>query len=128
MRGTRKDYTFPTRFEVLNLVQEYLDGAQRESKRGDFAEVKENDIEEIDAIILALVKYRYAPDADGDRPIRWSLCDWTREDPHSFVNLPKIDDDYSNIDQVLDKALHNLSIANEAVQHVGFIRKFRMVI
>lgn len=125
MRGTRKDYVTPSRFEVLNLVQEYLDGAQRESKRGGFAEVKEKDIAEIDAVILALVKYRYAPDSDGDRPIRWSLCDWTREDPHSFVNLPRIADDESNIEQVLDKAIRNLALAHEAVQRIHRMRKFR---
>ena len=37
----------------------------------------------------ALIKYRYEPDPDGDRPIRWALCDWTRQEPHRFAFLPK---------------------------------------
>lgn len=121
MRGTRKDYTHPTRVEVLNLVQAYLDAPQRESD-GGFAEVPEGDVAELDALILALIKYRYEPDPDGDRPIRWSLCDWTRQDPHQFVHLPKMEDDESNIERVFDKALLNMAMASSEVQRLQQIR------
>jgi len=125
MRGTRKDYVRPTRVEVMNLIQAFFDAPQRESKRGGFAEVLEGDKDELDALILALVKYRYEPDSDGDRPIRWSLCDWTREEPGHYVNLPRLEDDCSNGSKVLDRALLNLAHANEAVQQVHRMMKFR---
>lgn len=89
MRGTRKDFNMPSRVEVLNLVNAFLDGPQRKSKHGGFAEVPEGDKAELDALILALVKYRYEPDPDGDRPIRWLLSDWSREEILRFRPLPR---------------------------------------
>ena len=110
-----------TRVELLDLVQKFCDVPQRESD-GGFAEVPEGDKAELDALILALVKYRYEPDPDGDRPIRWSLCDQTREQPHSFVNLPLMADDDSNIEQVFDRALLNMAMASSEVQRIQQVR------
>lgn len=125
MHGTRKDYTDVPRVEIERLMKAFLDSPQRKSQRGGFAEVKEGDKDELDALILALVKYRYEPDPDGDRPIRWQLCDWTREQPGHYVSLPRLEDNYSNIDKVLDLAILNLAYANEAVQHTHRLLKFR---
>lgn len=124
MRGTRKDYTDISREQVEALVKAYLDAPQRDSD-GGFAEVPEGDKEELDALILALVKYRYEPDPDGDRPLRWQLCDWTREQPHHFVNLPKLADDDSNLDKVFDRAMLNLALAHEEVQRLQQLRRHR---
>jgi hypothetical protein len=117
MRGTRKDYDTPTREVVLALVQTYLDAPARVSD-GGFAEVPEGDKDELDALILALVKYRYEPDSDGDRPIRWSLCDWHREQPGRFVALPRERGDGSNMEELLSLALLNLSVANSELQYL----------
>lgn len=124
MNGTRKDYDPASRTEVENLVRVFLDSPARESKRGGFAEVPAGDVEELDALILALVKYRYKPDPDGDRPIRWQLCDWTRQEPHHFVCLPHATEDNSNLDGRLDTALMNLAMANDTVQGVQRMRQY----
>lgn len=121
MRGTRKDWTPTTREEVEALVRAFLDAPQRESD-GGFAKVPEGDKEELDGLILALVKYRYEPDPDGVRPIRWSLCDWTREQPHSFVNLPRMAEGDANIEQVFDSALLNMAMASSEVQRLQQVR------
>lgn len=124
MNGTRKDYDSVSRTEVEDLVRVFLDSPQRQSLRGGFAEVHTEDKEDLDDLIRALVKYRYAPDPDGDRPIRWQLCDWTKQEPHNFINLPHAEEDDSNIEARLDLALLNLAMAHEAVQGIQRMRNF----
>lgn len=111
MRGTRKDWDGASREEVLAIVEKFLEGGVRKDpkNRGGFAEVAEGDKDELDEIIRALVKFRYEPDPDGDRPIRWSLCDWTREEPSPYVMLPRLTK--QNTKRYLQLAETNVSIA-----------------
>ena len=69
MRGTCKQYDQPSRDAVETLVTAFLDKEFRESVRGGFAEVPEGDVEELDALILALVKYRYS--RPSGQPYAW---------------------------------------------------------
>lgn len=124
MRGTRGDYEAPTREEVEALVEKYLDAPFRASKRGGFADMPEGDKKELDTLIEALVKFRYEPDSDGDRPVKWNLCDWTREQPHSFGFLPQDKDDGSNFGAVYGVAMMNLSMAMEDVRRLEERRRW----
>jgi hypothetical protein len=112
MRGTRKQYDEPTREQVEALLKQFLDAPQRKSD-GGFAEVPKGDKEELDAIVEALVKYRYEPDPDGDRPIKWDLCDWTRQEPSRFAMLPK-----DGTARRLDIAQMNVAIASDDLRSV----------
>ena len=116
MRGTRKDFDEPTRMAVEDQLSLFLDLPQRKTNRGGFAAVLPEDVQELDDLILALVKYRYAPDSDGDRPLRWSLCDWTTHQPHNFQYLPHSDENGDKDEQRLDIALLNLDIAMSEVK------------
>lgn len=123
MSTTRRDYDTPSREDVEFLVRAFLDAPMRESKRGRFAEVPEGNVGALDTLIRALVKYRYEPDPDGDRPVQWQLSDWTREEPHHFASLPRFADDGSNTEERLDVALMNLAMANATVQRVHDVRR-----
>jgi hypothetical protein len=125
MRGTRKDWDEPTRDAVEVRVAAFLDRDQRPSIRGGFADVPEGDMDELDALILNLVKYRYAPDPDGDRPVKWSLCDWSRFQPHNFQYLPHSDENGDKDEEQLDIALLNLDMAMSEVRRIRNILQIK---
>jgi hypothetical protein len=107
MRGTRHEYDTPSRESVEALVKAFLDRPHQESVKGGFAWADNEDLEELDHLLEALIKFRFAPDPDGDRPIRWSLCNWNTEQPHHFRCLP-LDHKHP---YAMDTAIANLTAA-----------------
>lgn len=93
MHGTRKDFDVVTREQILDMVETWVNRPQVRSvdidqvdegrerggrwRHGVTSLVTEVDIGKLYDIIKALIKHRYVPDADGDRPIHWDLVDAT---------------------------------------------------
>jgi hypothetical protein len=126
MRGTRKDFDEPSRADVENKLATFLDAPQRKSVRGGFADVPAGDSEELDGLILALIKYRYESDPDGDRPISWQFCDRTKQQPHSFLLLDRDDEmEEAALEKNLDNAVTNMSMAASALDRIQQARFWR---
>lgn len=89
MRGTRRDYDPPDLDEARARFEAFVAGPRRPSVGGGFATVEPEDLEALDAIVLDLVKARFDPDCDGDRPVRWTLLDWTRFETIPFEPIPR---------------------------------------
>jgi hypothetical protein len=126
MQGTRKQFDQPTREAVEARVKAFLDDPQRKST-GGWAEVPEWDRDELSALIRDLVKFRYEPDPDGDRPMEWQLCDRTRQEPFRFRDSPKLEDNLSNFDRVFEVALFNLGRASSIVQQLIQAKRYGSV-
>lgn len=115
-RRTRHDYDTPSPEDLRNRIEAWLAKPQQLSIRNGFADVSSGDVEELDDLIRALVKYRYAPDPDGDRPILWSLLNWRTHEIPPFFLLPK--DTRTNHDRRLKIAASNVNAASIQLNHV----------
>lgn len=84
MRRTRKEFDTPRREDVQALIDQWFAEPHRESD-GGFAPCTDDDTTEMSELIRALVKFRFGPDSDGDRPLRWATLNWTTHEPPAVV-------------------------------------------
>lgn len=111
-----------TRTDLNVAITAFLDA--RSKSDGGFSPVGPKDIEQLDEIIGGLVALKYETDPDGDHPIRWQLCDWTRFEPSHFELIPRTTsrairvaggDALKSYEDALDVAIGNLKSAADRV-------------
>jgi hypothetical protein len=98
--GTRRDYETPLKADVLAKVEKWFDvppvpssdtgskdpAAWQLSVPCPAVPAAMTDLHDI---ITDLVKARFLPDSDGDRPLLYSLLDWTSQVRTDLVDMPK---------------------------------------
>ncbi len=101
-----------------------------ESDGGGWAPVSEDDIENLYDIAERLEELKYGADADGDRPIQYNFVDRTKYYSSSYRHIPYIvhpSEGGDNLEDVLNHALTNLSIAMEAVRIPSDLLRMRRI-
>jgi hypothetical protein len=94
---------------------------------GGWATVRPEEVEELHAIMAAIVALKYQGDADGDLPINWVLIDRTRFEPLHFAPVPYHHKATTaeEREEVFDATLFNLQIASDRVYTTLKIRAHR---
>lgn len=79
--------------EVLQRnIERYLAQPKEVDPRTGWPAVDKGEVQQLADLITDLISIKYAADADGDLPIRFYLCDWTREQPPLVLHVPHVHD------------------------------------
>lgn len=96
--------------KMLKLIDAFLKG-KRTSVSGDYAPVEDGDVAALSALLSALIEGKWEADADGDRPIRFTLTDCTRYENQHFFQLRQLfritNFDVGALDEYIELAASN---------------------
>lgn len=108
---------------ITTVFQKLTDFLQeRRVSSGGYAEITERDIKDLYQLIDAIIVAKCAPDPDGDYPIDFKLIDRTKYWPMHYLPEP-YDHELKNVEDGLDTALTNLSMANNRVMQLMRLRR-----
>ena len=112
--------------QAMDRLQKFL-AEFREPDGTGWAPVTEGDMELFHRLMQAIIEAKFGSDVDGDRPIDYILIDRTKYWPLHYMHIPYYrtaeDEGGSNLDDCLDTALANMSIAVEQVQQITRMKR-----
>jgi hypothetical protein len=109
--------------KLSSAIEQFL-SEKREIVDGGWAEVRDEDVSQLYDIVYLLVKEKFAPDCDGDRPIDVTIIDRTKFRGMAFQPVPYHRSDNTLTDAVLEDHLSNLTIALNDVTNLLRIRRY----
>lgn len=88
---------------------------KRKSTQGGWADVKPNDLSELEGIVQDLIKSKFQPDSDGSYPVETIFVNRQTHERMHYQPVP-----YSHKDPTgaADTALFNLKISTQSSNHI----------
>lgn len=105
---------------IHDKLDEFL--TERRTSDGGWAEVRDEDIDQLNELIYAIIDAKFEKDEDSDLPIEFRLTDRTKYHRNHFFNVPyHWDRGEDMLFRALELADTNLSIAQDTLK--GIVRE-----
>lgn len=113
--------------ELKNKIDDFL--SEKRESHGDYAEITQQDVNQLNEIVHMLVEEKCDPDPDGDYPIDIHLVNRVRFEPVQFFLIPyrhhlRDKNDEEGLEERFNKLLFNLSSVMSKVESELKIRQF----